>query len=221
MLEKIDKRRKYQLDINNFLIESREKYYWLGFLAADGNVALKEPRIRFELKIDDEDAILKLANFCKTNMPIKYRVNNNKTSCACLDINSSKLKKYLANYNIIPNKSKNFEIPLDKIPKEYLWDFVRGMMDGDGSIIFLKTKKYNPYGISFVSANYNCIKQMKEIWGLPEDHAITETNGSYVISKYGKGCISILNKIYENSTENSRLNRKYERYRSIIEQSIM
>lgn len=94
-------------------------------------------------------------------------------------------------------------------------------MDGNESIILLNTKKYNLYGISFVTANYECAKQMKEIWGLPEKLAITLYNNAYLISKYGKGCIPILDNIYKNSTENNRLNRKYERYRSIIEQSIM
>jgi hypothetical protein len=105
MPEKLDKRRKYTLDIEPFIIDSHAKYYWLGFLATDGNVALKEPRIRLELKEDDIDVILKLAQFCNTNIPLKYRTNNKGTKCVCLDINSSKLKKYLTEYNIIPQKT--------------------------------------------------------------------------------------------------------------------
>lgn len=36
-------------------------------------------------------------------------------------------------------------------------------MDGDGCITRISNKKYYPYGISFISANYECVKQMKEI----------------------------------------------------------
>jgi intein-encoded DNA endonuclease-like protein len=43
----------------------------------------------------------------------------------------------LAEYNIVPNKSKIFTMPLDKIPDKYIWDFVRGLMDGDGCITLL------------------------------------------------------------------------------------
>lgn len=219
MIEKIDGRRKYTLDIDAFIQDSHEKYYWLGLIATDGNVAKSEARIRIELKDDDEEILINLLKFCKSNSPITYRTNNNKCKCACATINSAKLKRYLAEYNIVPNKTKTFTIPLDKIPQEYIWDFVRGMMDGDGCITLLNHQKYNPYGISFVSANLQCVEQMKEIWGI--DNKISEIRSAYIIQKYGKGCIPILNKIYENSTETSRLKRKYLKYRSIIEESII
>lgn len=217
MPEKIDRRRKYTLDIEPFLEESSAKYYWLGLLATDGNIALKEPRIRIELKQDDEELLQNLAKFCKTNKPLTYRRNNNGTQCACLDINSAKLKRYLEKYNITPQKTKSFTIPFEKIPQEFLWDFVRGMMDGDGCITIINNHRSNPYGISFVSANKLCVEQMKQIWNLPDKHTISENNGAYIIQKYGLGCLPILEKIYKTSTESTRLKRKYERYRSLIE----
>ena len=60
---------------------------------------------------------------------------------------------------------------------------------------------------------------MKAIWGI--DNKISDNNGAYLLQKYGAGVIPILNNMYKNSTEETRLNRKYLRYRSIIEQSIM
>lgn len=210
-------RRKYNLNIEPFKIDSHAKYYWLGFLATDGNIAKKEARIRLELKDDDIDVLYKLAKFCETNIPLKHRTNNSNCQCSCLDINSSELKKYLAEYNIVPNKTETFTIPLDKIPEQYLWDFIRGMMDGDGCITKLTTQKYNPYGISFVSANLECVQQIKKLWELPEEHSISSMHGSYIVQKYGKGALLILDKIYENSTEDTRLDRKYNRYRSLIE----
>lgn len=202
-------RRKYTLNIEPFKIDSHAKYYWLGVLATDGNVAKKEARIRLELKNDDIDLLKNLANFCETNIPLHTRINNSKCECSCLDINSSELKKYLAEYNIVPDKTKTFIMPLGKIPDKYLWDFIRGMMDGDGCITYIKSHVYNPYGISFVSANLECVKQMKKIWELPEEHKISINNGAYILQKSGKGCLSILEKMYMNSTEQTRLNRKY------------
>lgn len=210
-------RRKYTLNIEPFINDSHAKYYWLGFLATDGCVAKSEARIRLELKDDDIDALKKLAKFCETNKPLTHRTNNSNCQCSCLDINSSKLKKYLAEYNITPAKTKDFTIPLDKIPTDYIWDFVRGMMDGDGCITFAKSHIYNPYGISFVSANEECVKQMKQLWELPETHKISSNNGAFILQKYGAGALEILHKIYKDSTEETRLNRKYNRYRSLIE----
>ena len=192
MPEKLDNRRKYTLNIEPFFEETAEKYYWLGLLATDGNVATKEPRIRLELKSDDVETLKRLADFWQTNKPITYRTNNHKCQCACLDINSAKLKRYLSEYNIIPAKTKTFTMPLDKIPKKFLWDFIRGMMDGDGCITKLSRQVKNPFGISFVSANLECVQQMKTLWNLPESHAITESNGSYIVSKFGAGSLLLL-----------------------------
>lgn len=203
------------MNIEPFIQDSHAKYYWLGILASDGNVAKTEARIRLEVKADDIDLLEKLAQFVETDMPIRHRVNNTGCHAACLEINSSKLKKYLADYNIVPNKTFDFTMPLDKIPKEYIWDFVRGLMDGDGCISIFSNKKYNPYGISFVSANKQCVEQMKDIWEI--DNAISFMNNAYIVQKNGMDCLTILNKMYENSTELTRLNRKYNIYRSLIE----
>ena len=64
MPEKLDNRRKYTLNIEPFFAETAEKYYWLGLIATDGNVATKEPRIRVELKADDVEVLENLAKFC-------------------------------------------------------------------------------------------------------------------------------------------------------------
>ena len=55
-------------------------------------------------------------------------------------------------------------MPIDKIPQEFVWDFVRGLMDGDGCITLLHNTLYNPYAISFVAANIKCVEQMKTLW---------------------------------------------------------
>lgn len=215
MQEKLNGRRKYTLDLSNFEQDSHAKYYWLGFIATDGNVAKSEPRIRIELKQDDEEILIKFLQFCKSNSPITYRINNQNCQCACATINSAKLKRYLAEYNIIPNKTKSFIMPLEKIPNEFLWDFIRGMMDGDGCItIFSDENRTNPYGISFVSANKTCVEQMRAIWGI--NNKISELKGSYVLQKCGEGCIEILDSMYKDSTEDTRLNRKFLKYWSII-----
>lgn len=53
MSEQLNGRRKYTLDLDPIFEDSHAKYYWLGFLSADGNVATKEPRIRVELREED------------------------------------------------------------------------------------------------------------------------------------------------------------------------
>lgn len=43
-------RRKYTLDLTNIKADTQDKYYWLGFIAGDGNIAKNEARLRIELK---------------------------------------------------------------------------------------------------------------------------------------------------------------------------
>lgn len=56
---------------------------------------------------------------------------------------------------------------------------------------------------------------MKKIWNI--DNKIVERNGVFFLSKEGKETLSILNKIYKDSSDQNRLQRKYAKYRSITE----
>ena len=210
--EKLDGRRKYTLDLTNIMNDSHEKYYWLGFIAGDGNIASSEARLRIELKEEDEQLLIYFNEFMQSNTPLVKRVNNKGTHCCCLSINSAKLKRYLANYNIVPNKSKIFEIPMDKISDEYKLDFVRGLLDADGYIGIRKDRNENC--LNFISANKKCVEQVEFILGI--NNTISTNNGAYCFNKSGKEIKNILDKVYENSTEKSRLERKYNIYRSMI-----
>ena len=206
--------RKYFFNIEKIKTESHEKYYWLGFIAGDGSVQEQGRRLRIELKNDSLDALEHFKDFMESNANITSRTNNNNCQCSRMDINSKELGNYLAEYNIVPNKTKIFEIPLDKIKEEYRMDFIRGFMDADGCIHIRKNRNNAP-SLSFVSGSKKCIEQIKEI--LQINNSISENKGNYTISKEGKEVKAILDKIYEHSTENTRLKRKYDIYCTITE----
>ena len=64
MNEQLNGRRKYTLNLEGFEIDSSAKFYWLGFLASDGYVAKTEPRVKIELKDEDEEILIKFLKFC-------------------------------------------------------------------------------------------------------------------------------------------------------------
>ena len=204
--------RKYFFNIEKIKIESHEKYYWLGFIAGDGSVQEQGRRLRIELKNDSLDILEHFRDFMESNANITSRTNNNNCQCSRIDINSKELGNYLAEYNIVPNKSKIFEIPLNKIDEKYRMDFIRGFMDADGCIHIRKERNNIP-SLSFVSGSKKCIEQIKEILNI--NNSICKRNGNYIIAKEGKEVKSILDKIYEHSTENTRLKRKYDIYCTI------
>lgn len=205
--------RKYFFNIEKIKTDSHEKYYWLGFIAGDGSVQEQGRRLRIELKDDSLDILENFKEFLESNAIISSRMNNNGCHCSRLDINSIELGKYLAEYNIVPNKTKNFEIPLDKIPSKYIMDFVRGFMDADGCI-HIRKERNNAPSLSFVSGSLKCLEQLKKI--LDINNKINKQKNNYLLAKEGQEVKNILNKIYEHSTEKTRLKRKYDIYCTII-----
>lgn len=203
-------RRKYTLDLTNIKADTQDKYYWLGFIAGDGNIAKNEARLRIELKSLDKEQLINFNNFMGSNTPLVERVNNNGCNCTCLSINSAELKRYLAQYNLVPAKSKIFTLPLENIPNEYIFDFLRGLFDADGSLSFRGQNIKHPI-LEIVVGTKECAEQIKTIFNW--DTKISEFNNrsAYLVRKEGLEAIKpILNKLYEHSTENTRLKRKYE-----------
>ena len=203
------KARKYTFNFNKFKEESSNKYYWLGFLGADGGVV--NNTLTIELKSIDKEHLNKFNIFFENTNPITERINNLNVSCVKTQINSYELIEYLKQYNIYQNKSKTFVIPEDKIPEEYKMDYIRGLIDGDGSI---RINNHQQITLEFCSGNQKCIEQFKNIIGL--DNKITQDKYTYHVQVTGnKKAKAILDKIYENSNETKRLDRKYNNYKMI------
>ena len=132
---------KYQHNESVFDELNEESMYWLGFLATDGNVY--KNRISLRLATKDGHMVEKFKKFLQTNAPIinSQRLTKN-TMCfnTGLRINSQYLTKKLSEYGIIPNKTFIYKLP--DIIKNHLLvhHFIRGCIDGDGSIIHNNTK---------------------------------------------------------------------------------
>lgn len=198
--------RLYSFDLSVFKENSREKFYWLGFIGADG--AIVNNTLSIELKSVDKAHLEKFNKWCKNTNPIKKRVNNSNCSCVKASINSKELVEYLKNYSIIQNKSSVFE--MKGIPSQYVYDFIRGYMDGDGSVGIKDGQIY----ISFVSGSRTLLEQIENI--IKTNNKINDYKTYYKITCLGnKKARAILDKVYENSTENTRLDRKYSTYSGI------
>lgn len=111
-------------------INSEEKAYWLGFLAADGWISTKK-QIGVSLHISDKAHIVK---FCAAVFPgaeVKVRRNTE----AYVLFKSAHMVESLQKYGFTTQKSEEFT-PV--VPKGYEKDFWRGMIDGDGSLCATK-----------------------------------------------------------------------------------
>lgn len=205
-----NKGRKYSFNIKKLQEDSHDKYYWLGFIAADG--AVVDRSLHIELKDTDENHLIKFRDFLESDYPIKKRINNVGCHCAKISINSLDLVDYLKNYNIVQKKSLIFNIPTDKIPQEYIYDFVRGMMDGDGNIQIQGNKQLS---LTFCSGNEKCVYQIREIFGV--NNKVSFGSGTYHIQIKGNNVAKqVLDKLYASSSEYNRLDRKYNIYKQTL-----
>lgn len=148
--------RKYFIDENYFeTIDTEEKAYWLGFLAADGTIRLRHggaekkkrgSSIVLKLAVKDDHHLKKFAKVFGGDSRITYQRDYTKTrkgaesySDNCrVSINSNKLVEDIMNKGVIPRKS----FTLDKPNIDPIWynHFIRGYFDGNGSVGF-KTKE--------------------------------------------------------------------------------
>lgn len=126
-------KRSYNVNDNYFDMESPNMAYLLGFLAADGNISKDGNQIKIGLSSIDRGFLEVIKEELKSEHPILDYETNNGYSVSELKFTSAKIKKKLAEYNIVPCKTNTFTFP-SNLGKEYWIDFIRGYFDGDGSV---------------------------------------------------------------------------------------
>ena len=209
---------KYYADYDIFeIIDSPEKAYWLGFLAADGCNYQREKNVSIIINIHEKDIeqLEKFKNFCHTNANIicyttTEGFSNNSNMCKIV-LNSKKMSNDLIDKGIVPNKSLILKAP--KISKEYFLPFILGYFDGDGSIN--KTTQYNNYSISLQGTKeiLEWINEVLEI-NLPlEKRSQNEKNSYYIRCGGTNKPYSILSKLYNSCP--IHLDRKYQIYKTL------
>ena len=127
-------------------IDSEEKAYWLGFIAADGCVYRNKQsyRLQINLKGSDIDHLKKFQKAISSDYKITEKKVGKAQSNTCqLKINSTKMCNDLIKNNIIERKSIIFEPPI--LNKNLMSHFIRGYFDGDGWITSYKRKDSNGY----------------------------------------------------------------------------
>ena len=208
---------KYQQDIFE-TIDTAEKAYWLGFLAADGCNYQREHNASIILNVHEKDIdhLNKFKEFCGTDAEIKtyigYEGFSNQTSMCKITLNSKKISDDLSNKGILPNKSLILQPPI--ISEDFYKPFILGYFDGDGSIS--KASQYNNYSIS-IQGTKEILTWIGEVldWDVRlEKRNINSNTNSYYIRCGGTNKpYQILSQLY-NSCE-THLDRKFNIYKTL------
>lgn len=203
-----NKNNKTYKDFDLEIIDSKEKAYFIGFLATDGNI--NDKRNYINLNITDKDAI----EFFSKYMNIKYktiapRKNTHKTK---YDITLFG-KEYVSaceRIGLVARKTYTLgSLNLYEEEKEYIPYILKGIIDGDGWI----RKDGKEFFLCSASEDFLkwCLDEMTLLGfkNLSIKHIKNKYNGIYIIRSSEQYNIKVLkNTIYK---ENIGLERKYKR----------
>lgn len=124
-----DAKRTNQIKEDVFDIITEESAYWIGFILADGNVYHPKKRskqLNIGLAERDWEHLEKFKRFVGSNKSLYYNKGG-----VFLSIYSNRIVEKLAEYGIVPRKSKIAKVPEILKNNRHFW---RGMVDGDGWI---------------------------------------------------------------------------------------
>lgn len=115
-------------------IDNEERAYFLGLIISDGNIfkredTKKQASVSITLDLKDEYMLEKFAESVKTNDIVAYDGRGSGTVAIRSDI----MAKDLEQYGITPRKSFNTYLP--DVSDEWMSHLIRGIFDGDGSIL--------------------------------------------------------------------------------------
>ena len=214
--------RKYKVDDNFFHdINTEEKAYWLGFIYADGFLTKAETKcksIGISIKSSDIEHLNKFNNSIHSNYPIHiYKVssgyNLNSEYCRVI-IRSDVMYDDLVNNGVYEHKSLILNPP-NNVPQNLIRHFIRGYMDGDGTI----STNGNSYYVGFVGTKQvlTWIYEFLILNGLKVNFKLEkrrENCDAFSFKIFGKNAYNLLKLLYDDST--IYLNRKYEKGKKAI-----
>jgi len=205
-------RRTYKPNDNYFKNWSNEMAYFLGLIAADGHVRKQNNLLMLNLKKTDEKIIQNLKEALQYDGPL-YTINkkDGQTQC-CLRVCSKEIVADLNRLGLNGNKTFDFNW-INGIEDKYVSHFIRGMFDGDGCIHINTIKGSHEASIVGTYRATENIKNKYNLFsGKASGHLSKKGNVQSIVFNGRYNALAFLDWIYTDSTQSTRLERKYELY---------
>jgi len=190
-------------------IDTEEKAYWLGFLYADGSVDYKKNIIELSLKSSDIHHLEKFRDFLGFDK--NKHIYQDNIRCRIMFRNKY-VKQCLINLGCTPRKSLTICFPsLEQVPKYLHRHFIRGYIDGDGSVMI---NTQHTAGRLSILGTQNMLEHIVQATGWRRSK-ISNHHGENVFSIEWSGYYvsGYLDYLYENAS--IYLDRKYDKYLQI------
>lgn len=182
-------------------IDSELKAYLLGLIAGDGSIENTGKRITLHANASDIESLKLFKKSISPNSPII-----NDEGCYNVRINSTNTVSNICKHLQIKPGSKHDLLLLPSISNKYIWHFVRGLIDSDGSISDPSKGCTSPR----CKLTSNSMQLLKDIKKLCSQNNINSSLGSKDLYFTGIHAQNFMNTIYLNSSFS--LSRKHDRY---------
>lgn len=153
--------KKHTVNEDFFKIWSPDMAYVLGFIFADGNINWKPEKSYRALTITtaerDKEHLERIRSKLKSTKPLLY---SESTKSYRLIVNNITICTDLMNLGVIPRKSLSVKFP--EIPEDMLSYFIKGVIDGDGTIRYVSRKRSPYFEIRIASGSEQFLKTMTE-----------------------------------------------------------
>lgn len=222
--------RKFICDDNFFNnIDTREKAYWLGFMYADGFLSGTK-NVGMNLSSIDRDHIEKFKNSISATYPInEYHVTSGYkvgSAYSRIIVNSEKMHNDLISHGCVRNKTDILKAP--SIDSIFYADFIRGYIDGDGSIIVSYRKNHKSLKPTTIDSKVKVlgtddilffIKKFIEDNGIATINKFYKRKSDHIVSSLelagNRQVFNFLNLLYDNT--DLFLSRKHDKYMTICD----
>lgn len=208
--------RKHTANEKYFNSWSFEMAYMLGYIFADGNVAWNTTKGYYSLTVTasqkDKDHLERTRLMMASTKPLLY---GKSTQSYRLIVNSKKICKRLIGLGVTPKKSLTLKFP--KMSQRYLKDFIRGYVDGDGSLRYFARER-SPYFelmISSGSEDFLKVLEKKIFKELQIRSRLFKTGKNCYVLRYfcAKG-LKLATWLYQDAK--IYLERKYNKYQEAL-----
>lgn len=197
---------RHAFDRAFFSVVDPLRAYWAGFIAADGHLQVRGTTqcVRFGLHPQDRALLERLRAAAGLSQEIAERQNNSGRVYVWLNIHCKRWVRDLSRNFNIPSGRKSRILRPPTLPNDAcVWAFVRGYFDGDGGV-----KKDGRLDFSSASKPFLCWI-VRDVLGA--DQKIQRGKGTWRCVIGGPILETIVPKLYEDSTPETRLARKYDR----------
>ena len=192
--------------------------YVLGLALTDGSVHKDLTRISFYST--DQQLLEVVRNFFQSTRPVvphsqpgKYFGENrsylNRKQMYAFYVDSKRAVERFCQFGVMPNKS--YAGPYPTVPRDVWWHYFRGILDGDGNILFSRKAGLRVT----ISGNKNCVSglqsDLSQLFSIRSQTDHLDEDRVKRLYIYGKNAENALTLTYQES-ENLRLERKYQQW---------